>query len=122
MFSITAFALDNLRITWLVILGAVVLGGVLFIDYPKQEDPTITIREAVVTARFPGMSTRRIEDLITRKLEEKIREIPEVDEIRSDSKVGVSHRSSYTQGRDERYRGRLAGSAQQDVRSGARLA
>ena len=36
------------------------------------------------------MSTERVEDLITRKLEEKIREIGEVDEITSDSKTGVS--------------------------------
>ncbi len=36
------------------------------------------------------MSTERVENLITRKLEENIREIPEVDDIKSDSKTGIS--------------------------------
>jgi multidrug efflux pump subunit AcrB len=36
------------------------------------------------------MSPERVEDLITRKLEEKIREIGEVEDIESDSKTGIS--------------------------------
>ena len=90
MGNITRFALDYSRVTILFILFAAVFGTTVFLSYPKREDPSIVIREAVVTAAFPGMATQRVEDLITRKLEEKIREIPEVDEIRSDSKTGLS--------------------------------
>ena len=36
------------------------------------------------------MSPQRIEELVTRPIEEKIREIPEVKHIRSDSKTGIS--------------------------------
>lgn len=86
----TKFALDNARVTWLFVFLAVLAGTLSFRAYPKQEDPSMLIREAVVTARFPGMSTQRVEDLITRPLEEKIREIGEVSDILSDSKPGVS--------------------------------
>jgi multidrug efflux pump subunit AcrB len=86
----TRFALDNARITVVFIALIVVFGVVIYLDYPRQEDPTITIREAIVTAAFPGMAPDRIEDLITRPIERAIREIPEVDEIRSDSKTGTS--------------------------------
>ena len=90
MSLITEFALRNSRLTILAVLFFV-LGGVLtFLNYPSREDPSIVIRQAQVSARFPGMATLRVEQLITRKLEEKIREIPEVKHIVSDSKTGVS--------------------------------
>ncbi len=88
--SITQFSLDTSRLSIMFLVGIAALGIYRFLDYPKQEDPSIVIREAVVTATFPGMSTPRVEDLITRKLEEKIREIGEVDEIETDSKTGMS--------------------------------
>ncbi|MES9926357.1 MAG: efflux RND transporter permease subunit [Candidatus Thiodiazotropha endolucinida] len=86
--NLSRFALDNSRVISLFALFIIAAGIILYQGYPKQEDPTITIREAVVTASFPGMSPKRVEDLLTRKLEEKIREIPEVDDIISESKTG----------------------------------
>ncbi|MCG7985401.1 MAG: efflux RND transporter permease subunit [Candidatus Thiodiazotropha lotti] len=88
--NIARFALDNSRIVQLFALFIALAGIFLFQDYPKQEDPSIRIREAVVTALYPGMSPQRIEDLVTRKLEEKIREIPEIKDIISESKSGVA--------------------------------
>ena len=88
--SITEFSIKTDRVTVLFIILTILTGIFTFLDYPKQEDPTITIREAVVTTAFPGMSTLRVEDLITRKVEEHIRQIGEVDEIKSDSKTGLS--------------------------------
>ena len=90
MINITRFSLNNSRLTILFLLLVVFTGVFVYLDYPKQEDPSIVIREAVVMASFPGMSPERVEDLITRKLEEKIREIGEVNEITSDSKTGIS--------------------------------
>ena len=45
-------------------------------------DPTIIIREAVVAAHYPGMPPERMERLITRPIEEKVRTMGEVDEIK----------------------------------------
>lgn len=87
---LTAFALDNSRLTVVFATLVVVLGVLLYLEFPRQEDPSITIRDAVITAAFPGMAPTRVEDLITRPIEQKIRELPEIDEIRSDSKTGVA--------------------------------
>ncbi len=88
--GITAFALNKTRVAIILIVG-ILAGGILtFLSYPSSEDPSITVRAAQVTTRFPGMSTRRVGDLITRKLEEKIREIPEVKTVTSTSKAGLS--------------------------------
>ncbi|HQV31638.1 MAG TPA: efflux RND transporter permease subunit, partial [Calditrichia bacterium] len=57
---------------------------------PRDEDPGFTIRTAMVTTVFPGASPERVEKLVTDKLEEEIREMPEIDFIASQSKPGIS--------------------------------
>ncbi|MBW2514809.1 MAG: efflux RND transporter permease subunit, partial [Deltaproteobacteria bacterium] len=89
MKGITEFALNNSRTVIMTILLVVVGGIYAFINLPKLEDPFITIREAVVSAKYPGMPVEQVERLITRPIEEKIRTMGEVDEIKdSTSKVG----------------------------------
>ena len=88
--NLTGFALNNTRLTALVVAMLAIAGVLLFLNYPSKEDPEVTVREAVVAAYFPGMSPERVESLITRKLEKEIRRIPEVKKIKSSSKTGVS--------------------------------
>ncbi len=90
MKGITSFALEKNRVTVLFLLIMSVAGFLAYLTYPKQEDPSIQIREALVWAYFPGMAPQRVEDLITRKLEEQIRLLGDVDYIKSDSKRGMS--------------------------------
>jgi multidrug efflux pump subunit AcrB len=89
MKGITGFALNNSR-TVIMSLLLIIVGGVYaFTDLPKLEDPLITIREALVVAKYPGMPVEQVERLITRPIEEKIRSMGEIDKIKdSTSKVG----------------------------------
>ncbi|MGD2151395.1 MAG: efflux RND transporter permease subunit, partial [Desulfobacterales bacterium] len=89
MKSITDFALNNSRTVIVIMLGIFFGGIILFGKIPKLEDPYITIREALVVAKNPGMPVEKVERLITRPIEEKIRSMGEVDDIKdSASKVG----------------------------------
>ncbi len=90
MSGITDFSINKDRVTVLFLMIMAVAGLLAYLTYPKQEDPSIQIREAVVWAFFPGMAPERVEDLITRKLEEQIRLLGDVDYIESDSKRGMS--------------------------------
>jgi multidrug efflux pump subunit AcrB len=90
MESLVRFALNNGRFLVLVILAVIVGGTNTYFSQPRQEDPEITIRVAQVMAAFPGMSPERVEQLITRPLEEEIKRIPEVKEIRSVSMTGLA--------------------------------
>ncbi len=89
MKGITGFALNNSR-TVIVTIFLIIVGGIYaFMDLPKLEDPFITIREAMVAAKYPGMPVEQVERLITRPIEEKIRSMGEVKDIEnSTSKVG----------------------------------
>ncbi|MDJ0608933.1 MAG: efflux RND transporter permease subunit [Kiloniellales bacterium] len=88
--KITEFAIETNRITVIFLLAIPLVGFLIFLDYPRQEDPSIEIREAIVVTSFPGMDVYEIEDLITFEVEEKVREIGEVDDIWSYSKAGTS--------------------------------
>jgi multidrug efflux pump len=90
MSFITRFSLDANRLTIVFIASVIILGLIQFFDFPRQEDPPIVIREVVVTAFFPGMEPAEMEELVTRRLEAELRTLPELDDIWSDSKHGVS--------------------------------
>jgi len=89
MKGITGFALNNSRTVIMTMLLVIVGGLYAFMKLPKLEDPFITIREAVVVARYPGMPVENVERLIARPIEEELRSMGEVDKIKdSTSKVG----------------------------------
>ena len=89
--NLTGFSLNNSRLVMLVVALLTVAGLGMLANFPSKEDAVVTIRDAVVTTYYPGMSPRRVEDLITRKVEEYIRQIPEVENIYNvKSATGVS--------------------------------
>ena len=83
MLQLTRFGLERSRFTLLAMFFLIATGIALYNGFPKREDPEISIRQSVVTASFNGMTPERMENLIASPLERKIREIPEVDEIKS---------------------------------------
>ena len=88
--NLTESALRRPRFTAVCVALLALIGIAQYPSHPSQEDPDFTIREAVITTRFPGMSPQRIEDLITRKVEEQARKLPEAKHITSSSRAGVS--------------------------------
>ncbi|MBI9112446.1 efflux RND transporter permease subunit [Maridesulfovibrio ferrireducens] len=88
--NIAKWCIENNR-TSIAIFLLIALGGVMtFMNIPKAEDPDFTIRTGVVITGFPGASPQRVEELVTDKLEEKIREIGDVKVVRSQSMTGIS--------------------------------
>ncbi len=81
MNSLTALGINKSRLTVLIMIGLLVQGLLVYIGIPKRENPAITIRNAQVTAQFPGMSPDRMEDLIVVPIERKAREIGEIEDI-----------------------------------------
>jgi multidrug efflux pump subunit AcrB len=75
----------------LMVLALLLINGVFsYLTLPAQENPTITIRQAIVTTSYPGMAPERVEQLITRAIEKEIRKIPEVEKLTSTSMTGQS--------------------------------
>ena len=81
MEGLTRFGIAKSRLTILAMIGVLLIGTMTYFSLPKRENPAITIRNAVVTAQFPGMSPERVENLIAIPLERAARELGEVDDI-----------------------------------------
>jgi len=74
----------------LFVIVIIAVGVASFNSIARQEDPTITNFVATVTTVSPGASPARIETLVTRPLEDRLRRIPEIDELHSISSTGIS--------------------------------
>ena len=57
---------------------------------PRLEDPRIDTRNALVITPYPGASAEQVEALVTDVLEDALREIYEIKEIKSTSRAGIS--------------------------------
>ncbi len=88
--SFSEHAFHHRPVVLMIVAVLMVYGAVSYLKLPAREDPAITIREAVVTTLYPGLSAERVERLITKTLEEAIRRVPEVEAITSTSLAGRS--------------------------------
>lgn len=80
----------NPRLLVLTISLILVAGTSSVTVLPRMEDPLLTERAANVNTFFPGADAKHVEALVTDKLEQQLREIDEIKEMRSSSRAGVS--------------------------------
>lgn len=79
--SVTAAALRRPRFTVIAALAVLLAGLALLPGFPSTEEPTVPVRVATVVAYLPGASSERIEDLVARPIEERLREIDRVEHL-----------------------------------------
>ncbi len=76
--SLTHFALNRGRLV-LFVAVALLLGGLYaFLGFPSQEEPSVTVRDALVSVALPGLPSDRVEQLLAKPLEDRLRELPEL--------------------------------------------
>ena len=82
--------LRNPRLTVLTIGMICVAGLSSYIILPRMEDPLLTERAAFVLTSFPGADAELVEAQITDPIEDELREIAEIKELRSISRSSFS--------------------------------
>jgi multidrug efflux pump subunit AcrB len=80
----------NPRLSALVLGLITLIGLIALAGLARQEDPSMAERYAGVTTVLPGATAARVESLISERLESKLREIPEIRTISSNSRGGYS--------------------------------
>jgi len=76
--NLTRNAIGASRLTLFASLLVLMAGIVTFLNFPSQEEPSVTIRDALVSISFPGLPAERTEELLAKPTEEKLRELPEI--------------------------------------------
>ncbi len=78
------------QVAWVLLFICVPWGLFSYLRMPKAKDPAIPIRTAVATCPWPGASAEKIEQLVTRKIEQKVAENSKVEKIESISRGSVA--------------------------------
>jgi multidrug efflux pump subunit AcrB len=84
------FFTESRQLAWVVLAATIVSGIFSYSRMPQRKDPDIPVRQALVMVPWPGASAEKIEQLITRRVEEKVAENVRVEKIESNTRTGVA--------------------------------
>jgi multidrug efflux pump subunit AcrB len=84
------FFTETRHISWIFLIFTILWGIYGYLRMPQRKDPDIPIRQAVALVPWPGTAAERIEQLVTRKVEEKIGENAKVEKIESNTRTGLT--------------------------------
>ncbi|WP_018605794.1 efflux RND transporter permease subunit [Uliginosibacterium gangwonense] len=87
--NLTRSALGASRLTLFAAILVSIAGIFTFLNFPSQEEPSVTVRDALIIVQNPGMPVERMEQLVARPLEEQLRELPEIKNIQSTIRAGL---------------------------------
>lgn len=88
--NLARLSIERSRVTW-VLLAAIILSGLsAYASLARDSMPPYTVRVATVVTRFPGASPARVELLVSDKIEKVAQELPELKEVTSTSRTGLS--------------------------------
>ncbi len=85
------YIIKKQKITILFFVMIVMVGFLSFFQLPKQEEPDIVVNIATVTTVYPGATPEKVEQTVTKKIEERINELQDLKSISSTSSLGVSN-------------------------------
>ena len=88
--GIAQSCVEHREVSWLALIAVLVWGAVAYTRLGQQEDPTIPQRTAMLVTAFPGATAAKVEELVSKPLERKISELKSIEEIKTQSRPGIS--------------------------------
>lgn len=86
--NLSEWAVRRPTLIFFLILAVSVAGIFSYKKIGRDEDPSFTIKLAVVTAKWPGATTKDMRDQVVDLFEKKIQELPYLDKIETYAKPG----------------------------------
>ena len=86
--NLSALALKYSTLTVFFMIALVAAGVYAFFNLGRGEDPPFTIKQMVVSAAWPGATSREMEQQVTEKIETKLQELPYINFVNSYTKPG----------------------------------
>ena len=88
--NVSRFFVENRQISWVLFVAVLAWGTWAYQAMPKRKDPDIPVRQVAVVTPWAGQSAERVEQLVTRKIEEKLAQNIRLSEVKSISRAGLS--------------------------------
>ncbi len=90
MKNLPKFSIDNYQFVIIVFIVLLLWGVNAFNTMPRTEDPPIAVPGAIITVIYPGATPNDMEELVIDKIEEKVNELEDIEEIRSNAGDGFA--------------------------------
>ncbi|MGF1765216.1 efflux RND transporter permease subunit [Aliivibrio kagoshimensis] len=90
MFNLAEFAIRQKTFVLFFTMLSVIAGIYSYFDLGKLEDPSFTVKTAVVVTLYPGASAEEVEYQVTDTIETKLQEMGNLHRLRSLSRSGMS--------------------------------
>ena len=88
--NLAEFAIKQRTFVLFFTVLSVIAGLYSYFDLGKLEDPSFTVKTAVVVTLYPGASAEEVEQQVTDTVETKLQEIATLNRLRSLSRPGMS--------------------------------
>jgi multidrug efflux pump subunit AcrB len=84
------YFVETRQLSWVLLVGTVLWGWYAYVSMPERKDPEIPARVAAALVPWPGADAERIEQLVTRKVEEAVTQNQRVGKVTSTSRTSVA--------------------------------
>lgn len=88
--KIIQFSIRNKFIIGLFVLGLIAVGSYSLMNLPMDTQPDITNNQVQIITSSPTLATQEVEQFITYPIEQAVKPIPNITELRSISRFGLS--------------------------------
>jgi multidrug efflux pump subunit AcrB len=84
------FFTETRHVSWVMLVFTLIWGVYGYLSMPQRKDPDIPLRVAAALITWPGASAEKIEQLVTRRVEETIATNSKIDEITSNTRTSTA--------------------------------
>ncbi len=84
------FFVQTRQVAWVLLILTCLWGVYGYIQMPQRKDPEVQVRTAVALVPWPGASAEKVEQLVTKKVEEQMAANAKVTKIESISRTGLA--------------------------------
>lgn len=89
-FNLSRFFVDHRQVGWLLLVAMIAWGVAGYTKTAKRKDPEIPVRIGLAYCPWPGITADRVEELVTRKIEQAAAGNSNIEKIESTSRDGVA--------------------------------
>ena len=84
------FFVEKRQVSWVLLIGTCLWGIYGYFSMPQRKDPEVQVRTAVALVPWPGANAEKIEQLVTKKVEQQMAANSKVTKIESISRTGLA--------------------------------
>ena len=84
------FFVEKRQVSWVLLIATCLWGVFGYFSMPQRKDPEVQVRTAVALVPWPGANAEKVEQLVTKKVEQQMAANSKVTKIESISRTGLA--------------------------------